>query len=223
MEQKYFKTSQMPPHQADDRPWRRYLGVALFVAGGMGCNPKVTITVAHHGQGQPADLSETVSTGRNYLQSRGKIDLVLNTDQISATSTLILTNATTNSILINTTANATRLVGGEDLPGPMELASTNTGHTIRIAIYPFDPNFAGKFAYGANQLKLDVDEQTAPKSAQDVVTIQDFPYGAPSYSSFASDVQESSGFQGEMIVITGPFLNNGVHEVSVGTVGIINR
>ena len=176
-----------------------------------------------HVKGVPVDLAGALEAARSYFQTRGMITLVINSDQISTSSPLELVNTTTGFSLIKAPASAFGLAGDEQMDQPNSWSLNNTGYDFQLRIYPLDPSFAGKFSYGPNHLVLNVDQATAPKDAKQDVTLQDFTYFAQAGSAFASNDQQLDNFQGEVVTVSGPFVNNGAYELSNGFTGVLSR
>lgn len=174
-------------------------------------------------KGIPVDLEGALAAARSYFQTRGMITLVINSDQISTSSPLELVNATTGFSLIKAPAGAFGLAGDENIDESNSWSLNSSGYDFQLRIYPLDPSFAGKFSYGPNHLVLNVDQPTAPKDAKQDVTLQDFPFFSQAGSAFASNDQQLENFQGEVVTVSGPFVNNGAYELSNGFTGVLSR
>ena len=176
-----------------------------------------------HATGVPVDLPGALEAPRSYFQTRGMITLTITSDQISTSSPLELVNATTGLSLIMAPAGAFGLADGELTDENSSWSLAGSGYDFQLRIYPLDPNFAGKFSYGPNHLVLNVDQSTTPKHAKQDVTLQDFPYYSQATSAFASNDQQLENFQGEVVTVSGPFVNNGAYELSNGFTGVLSR
>ena len=174
--------------------------------------------------GVPIDLPGALDAAREVFQTRGVITLSINSEQISPNSPLELVNSTTGFTLIKAPAGALGLTPeGDDAEAQPAWNLAGTGYEFKLIIYPLDPSFVGKFAYGDNQLQLNVGDQTSPKDAKQKVVMQDFTYFAPASALFSTNDQQVGGLQGEMISVSGPFTASGAEELAVGTIGILNK
>ena len=175
-----------------------------------------------HPVGIPVELPGALEALRRRFQTRGVINLKIDSDKISPSSSFKLVNKATGATLIKTSAGASGLAGDPAEPDQAWSLQDN-GYDFTLNIYPLDPHFTGKFAYGPNDLLLNVDEQTSPKDANKSVTMQDFEYFASVYSSFEANEQQQENFQGEVVTVTGPFVSNGDYEISNSMVAMLNR
>ena len=180
---------------------------------------------ANKARGIPVDLPGALEALRSMFQTRGVVNLGINLDQISNSSSLELVNNTTKSSLIKAPAGAFGLESsGDDEGAQASWSLDGGGYELRLTIFPMDPHFEGKFAYGINDLVLNVDEQKVKKDSKQSLTMEDFPYFFHPHAFFSSNDQKVDGFEGELLPITGPYIaSGGAFEISTSPVGILNR
>ena len=174
--------------------------------------------------GIPIDLPGALDGPRIVFQSRGVIILGINSDRISPISPLELVNKTTGFSLIKASGAGMGLDGESDGDGANSSWSlANAGYDFQLRIYPLDPSFAGKFAYGLNDLSLSVDMETAPKDAKKSITLMDFNYLGGVTSMFATNDNRKDHFEGEMSQLSTIFITNSAYELSNGFIGMLSR
>ena len=174
--------------------------------------------------GIPIDLPGALDGPRIVFQSRGVIILGINSDRISPISPLELVNKTTGFSLIKASGAGMGLDGESDGDGANSSWSlANAGYDFQLRIYPLDPSFAGKFAYGLNDLSLSVDKETAPKDAKKSITLMDFNYLGGVTSMFATNDNRKDHFEGEMSQLSTIFITNSAYELSNGFIGMLSR
>ena len=180
---------------------------------------------ANKAHGIPVDVPGALEALRSMFQTRGVVNLSINLDQISNSSSLELINNTTKSSLIKAPVGAFGLESsGDDEGAQAAWTLDDGGYEFRLTIFPLDPHFEGKFAYGINDLVLNIDEQKVKKDSKQSLTMSDFPYFFHPHAFFSSNDQKVDGFEGELLTITGPYIaSGGAFEISTSPVGILNR
>ena len=185
-----------------------------------------TILAADKPHGVPVEIPGALEALRSVFQTRGVVSLGINLDEISNSSSLELINTTTKTSLIKAPAGAFSLsTSGDDEGAEAAWSLADNGYEFRLTIYPMDPHFVDKFAYGVNDLVLNVDEQKVQKDAKQSLTMQDFTYFYHPHAFFSTNDQKVDGFEGELLTITGPYIGNSdkSFEISTSPVGILNR
>ncbi|MCX6109845.1 MAG: hypothetical protein NTZ90_09625 [Proteobacteria bacterium] len=185
-----------------------------------------TILAADKPRGVPIEIPGALEALRSVFQTRGVVSLGINLDQISNSSSLELINNTTKTSLIKAPAGAFSLsTSGDEEGAEAAWSLADNGYEFRLTIYPMDPHFVGKFAYGVNDLVLNVDEQKIQKDAKQSLTMQDFTYFYHPHAFFPTNDQKVDGFEGELLTITGPYIGNSdkSYEISTSPIGILNR
>ncbi len=168
------------------------------------------------------DLPGALGVKRVVFQTRGVITININSDQITPGAPMLLSNETTGATLVNAPAGAFGLADTEADSGATWLAA-DSGYDFQLRLYPLDPGLRSKFAYGNNHLKLSVDADSAPKSAEHDVALKDFSYFAVGASAFADDTQRQDGFQGQVDYLTSPVVTNSTYEIATGLIALPNR
>jgi hypothetical protein len=174
--------------------------------------------------GIPIDLPDALDGPRIVFQSRGVIILTINSDKISPIAPIELINKTTGLTLIKGQGASLNLNDEADSDGVQpSWALANAGYDFLLRIYPLDPSFAGKFAYGLNELALSVDKETSPKDAKKTITLRDFNYFAGATSMFSSNENRKNGFEGEITLLSTVAASNGGYELTNGFIGMLSR
>jgi hypothetical protein len=117
-------------------------------------------------------------------------------------------------------------------PRPLSLGPIDTsgesfslatsGVQVFVSLYLLDPNFAQKFTYGPNLLRLSIDS-AQPKVDEKTVYLRDFKLFGTQTSRFSENKQRIGGFQGEVSSLRRPMLKAGPNIMTNGFLMMVNQ
>ncbi|MCX6109523.1 MAG: hypothetical protein NTZ90_07970 [Proteobacteria bacterium] len=206
--------------------------ISLGVAGSLSCRKQHMSVNGHEvgatvdklqrkGTGTPINLPDALTAIRTFVQTRGVIELSIKGGEVVPGAAMRLLNATTGSELVNTAAKSTSLRSTDD-PFGLDLTLADNSYDFALRLYPLDPAFNGKFAYGSNDLHLLVDESTKALSASRTVHLADFTFVFLGFSAFDSQTQQQGGFQAQVEYTAGPIATNGTYQMTLGALALPN-
>lgn len=150
---------------------------------------------------------------RSYIQSRSSILLQLDNKILNQGEKFSLENLTTKIKLLDNEQANFAITSGRF----MSLAG---GYSL----YEFAPaEYAGKVAYGANEFRLNIAEESAPRYATASLVLKDFPIFEMAVTQFYDDVQKKNNFQGWVNTVGQPTVNAQGTTLTVGMPNIVNR
>jgi hypothetical protein len=170
------------------------------------------------GKVEPIDMPGALSANRTYFQTRSVVNLKIAPDSVEPGDLFSLFNTSTNEELVE--PRPLGLGPVEQTGEPFSLGMS--GVQVFVSLYLIDPNFANKFTYGPNTLRLNV-ESAQPKTAQKTIYLRDFKLMGTSASHFSENKQRLGGFQGEVSSIRSPVLKAGPNVMTTGFLMMINQ
>jgi hypothetical protein len=158
---------------------------------------------------EPIEIGGGLAATRRHFQTRSTVELATSL-AIAQSGSVSLYDDTTSQVLI-----------GLLLDAPTDEDAGSGGRT-RLRFYPAALLNSGLFAYGANALRLVVDDTEQPKFAQSTVYLRDFPAFAPQGAFFADGPVRQGGFEGELPSVSGGVVDNGSETLTTGLVPIVS-
>lgn len=171
----------------------------------------------------PIELPGGLTAPRLYFQTRSVITLDIKSDDIAPGDSIELFNDTTQASLVKERA---VVLGLTDEPFDRShdlLAAPLASYDFMMRLYPLDPDFIGKFAYGENRLRLLVAEANQPKIANSSIYLKDFSFFGVGTAQPITTASGRAGFEGRVGLFSSPIVSNGKGEMTIGTVGMVNR
>jgi hypothetical protein len=167
----------------------------------------------------PIEVQDGFATARKYYQSRSVMTFDLDKNLAEAGDQLSLVNDSTGQSLIDSIPLAAGLTDLGDSVAPL----TDAAFEIRIRLYPSAPSSAGRFAYGANVLRLLINDRVAPRFAKSAIFLRDFPFQGPRLALLADGVEGRAGFDADASTVVAPIVTNGTATLTSGFVPILSR
>ena len=180
----------------------------------MGCRAKLETATK---SGGPLSAAISIDDGaeglRHYFQSSSVITLNLNQDQIKNGDRFALINETTGETLIEQQA----LDLSEDSFTGEGFVLQQDGLDVQIRVYPRSKINIDKLIYGANQLRLEIEDKDGPKHLEHEIVLRDFPMFGMSGALFSENQASFNGLQGSFTGIVRPIVR-GTNESGKGYV-----
>ncbi len=168
--------------------------------------------------------------GKVYFQTRDTITINIKREVIDGADSFSLLNITNSG---TDDSKAVQVVQ-EKVPslglheGGFALATVDD-QTVQLQFFPGDSQFAGKFFYGKNILKVVANDEANPRYATVEIFLQDFDVFGVAVTSFSTDVQVAiktgAGgfqFQGWVNVLSPPTVTLGANVLTNGIFNMVN-
>ena len=169
----------------------------------------------------PIEIPGGLGAARQYYQSRNVITLRIADPSLSSGDSLQIFNDATGDRLVNAPA----VTFGLDTAGGDAFALDAAPYELTLRIYPLAPEYAGKFVYAKNPLRLLIGAADATRTAEQDVYLHDFRFGGLATAGFVeSNHQRIGGLQGRLGLVANPIGSNGHGStLSTGAIGLLNR
>jgi len=169
----------------------------------------------------PIEIADGFSATRLYYQTRSVITLNIKATAVVSGDLISLHNDTTGLDLFDHQPLAFGLTAADE---PADVLSLDGApYDIQIRLYPAATEFAGRFGYSVNKLRLIVNDAAQPKFSQSQIYLKDFPYFSAGSTNFSGSGQRTDGLQGGVSRLVSPSVTNGTATITTGMVNILNR
>lgn len=156
----------------------------------------------------PVEIKDGLNLSRAYVQSRSPIVIDVSQQTLSPGELFSLTNDTTGATLVSDQTAGLRL----------------SAYDLTLKLYPLDPEFASKFAYGVNQLHLLTKSEAEPKDARATFHRGDFALFVTAGGSFTkSGLERANGLELMPSGFGQPSVTNGTRVLTVDPISLLNR
>ncbi len=163
----------------------------------------------------PIAIDDAFTSRRLFFQSRSVISVNIASNIVEPDERFSLVNETTKAVLVDQQPLSFGLQNEAYLAGA-------PSYQVSVQFYPMDEKTAGRFAYGANLLRLMVEGDT-PKTAEHSIYMKDFTVMGMQLSHFEMDTQRQDGFQGEISTMTNRVVGNGKGFLISGFMNLVNQ
>jgi hypothetical protein len=170
------------------------------------------------GKVEPLSIPGALSSTRSYFQTRSVVSLKIAPESVEPGDLFSLFNVSSNEELVEPRPLAFGPIdtGGE----PFSLATS--GVQVFVSLYLLNPEFAQKFTYGPNVLRLNIDS-AQPKTDQKTIYLRDFKLLGTQTAHFSENKQRIGGFQGEISTLRRPILKAGPNIMTNGFLMMVNH
>lgn len=218
----------------------RFVIFALSVSANLGCQAKISASDRHgaakpavdevpgpESQAEPIESSSGLDLVRTYFQSRAPITIAIRPEAAVPGDKFSLFNDSTQATLIDSQAIA--LVDDElrsrsyHFDEIVDDYAALAAYELTLTLFPLDPGFDQKFAYGANELRLLVDSATGQHFVRSYITRADFPFLSLASGTFAKGMQRVDGFEGGVSKMVQQSVSNGESVLTLGKVSLFSR
>jgi hypothetical protein len=187
-------------------------------------------------KGEPIDFPEAMATPRTHFQTRSDLKLFIDTYDLQSGQRIALSNKSTNQTIF-----ARELPAGFFVPeNPQSTKSFLEDRAFSLAAIRASDQYLGyrliirlvpgvllsdkKIGHGSSQFSLFLEGTTSDRISEEKVVVRDFPYFSLGTSAFVnSQAQRGSTYQGRPSWVSGSLVRGAKSDLTVGTIGILNR
>jgi hypothetical protein len=187
-------------------------------------------------KGEPIDLPEAIATPRTHFQTRSDLKIFIDTYDLQSGQRIELSNQSLNQKVFSGELPAGFFVP-ENPQSPkyfledrafilaaIPASEQYLGYRLIIRLVPGVLMADKKIGYGSSQFSLLLEGNSSDRTSAETVFVRDFSYFSLGTSVFVnSQTQRGSTYQGRASWIAGSMVRGAKSDLTVGTIGILNR